>query len=139
MSHRHRSLLLLLAGLALTAGPAAAAAPDWKAVAGVKEVKVLTTNEDGSARETTVWLLVLDGQGYLRTSPSTTWGDNVERQPDIALRIEGSEYPLHAVFVDDEALRERVVAGFRAKYGWVDGALNIFRGSKPRIMRLDPR
>jgi hypothetical protein len=139
MPHRPRPLFALIAGLALVAGPASAEAPDWNAVAGVKRVKVLTTNEDGSARETTAWLVVLDGQGYIRTSRSTTWGGNIERQPDIALRIEGTEYPLRAVFVTDDALRERISAAFRTKYGWVDGALNIFRGSSPRIIGLDPR
>ena len=63
----------------------------------------MTSKEDGSERETKVWLVVVDGQGYIRTSQGTTWGGNVERNPDIALRIEGSEYPLRAVFVEDAA------------------------------------
>jgi hypothetical protein len=128
-----------IALLVLAAAPALAAAPDWSAVAGVGEVQVLSADEDGSARETTVWLAVVDGQGYIRTSRSTHWGDNVERQPDISLRIEGVEYPLRAVFITDPALRARVVAAFREKYGWIDGAMNFVRGSNPRIMRLDPR
>ena len=41
--------------------------------------------------------------------------------------------------VEDEALRARIVAAFREKYGRFDGFLNVFRGSKPPIMRLDPR
>jgi hypothetical protein len=139
MRQRPRDVPVLIALLALAASPALAAAPDWGAVAGVKEVKVLSTNEDGSPRETTVWLVVVDGQGYIRTSRSTRWGGNVERQPDISLRIEGTEYPLRAVFVTDAALRERVIAAFREKYGWIDGAMNFIRGSDPRIMRLDPR
>lgn len=130
--------LLLVLGLC-TPLVAQAAGPDWDAVAAVEEVDVLTTNEDGSPRDTVIWLAVLDGQGYIRTSQSTTWGGNVERQPDIALRIEEQEYPLRASFVSDEALREKIVATFREKYGWTDGMLNFMRGSDPRIMRLDPR
>lgn len=139
MPQRSRGVPALLALVTLAAVPAHAGAPDWAAVAAVKEVKVLSSNEDGSARETTVWLAVVDGQGYIRTSRSTTWGGNVERQPEISLRIEGTEYPLRAVFVSDAALRERVIAAFREKYGWIDGAMNFIRGSNPRIMRLDPR
>ena len=141
MPQRFRPFLAFLAvvSLVMLAGPANAAAPDWAAVADVEEVQVLTTNEDGSPRETTIWLAVLDGQGYIRTSRSTTWGGNAERQPDIALRIEGSEYPLRVSFMTDEALREQVVKAFREKYGWFDGFANIMRGSSPRIMRLDPR
>lgn len=144
MPHRFRPVLAFpavvsLAALALLAGPATAAGPDWAAVADVREMKVLTTNEDGSPRETKIWLVVLDGQGYIRTSRSTKWGGNAERQPELALRIEGTEYPLRASFMTDEILREQVVKAFREKYGWFDGFLNFVRGSTPRIMRLDPR
>jgi hypothetical protein len=136
---RTSSLLFVLA-LALCAPLGAqAAGPDWSAVAEVDEVDVLTADEDGGARDTVIWLAVLDGQGYIRTSRSTTWGGNVERQPEIALRIEGQEYALQASFVTDDALREQIVAAFRTKYGWTDGFLNFVRGSNPRIMRLDPR
>ena len=131
----------LLGAVACLLGAVAAGAAelDWNSVADVGQVRVLTTNQDGTPRETTIWLAVVEGQGYIRTSGWTTWGDNVERNPDIALRIGDTEHPLRASFVEDEALRARVVAAFREKYGWIDGLLNVFRGSKPRIMRLDPR
>lgn len=125
--------------LAWSLAAPASAEVDWTAAAGVEEIQALTTDEDGSARETTIWLLVLDGQGYIRTSQSTTWGGNVERNPDIALRIEGQEYALRASFVTDEPLRERIGQGFREKYGWTDGVLDIFRAGDARIMRMDPR
>jgi len=132
---------LLLGALACLLGGVAASAEelDWNSVADVEEVKVLTTNEDGTPRETTIWLAVVDGRGYIRTSRWTRWGDNVERNPDIALRIADREHPLRASFVEDEALRAEIVAAFREKYGWFDGFLGFLRGSKPRIMRLDPR
>jgi hypothetical protein len=131
-------LLALFACLLCTLA-ASAPAPDWSAVAGVEEVVVVTTNEDGTPRETTIWLVVVDGQGYIRTSRSTRWGDNVERDPDIVLRIEEQEHPARAFFVEDEALRERIVRAFREKYGWFDGMVNFMRGRHPRIMRLEPR
>lgn len=132
---------LLLGAVACLLGPvlAGAAEPDWNSVADVEEVRVLTTNQDGTPRETTIWLAVVDGRGYIRTSGWTRWGDNVERNPEIALRIGDTEYPLRASFVEDEALRAKIVATFREKYGRLDGFLGVFRGSKPRIMRLDPR
>ena len=131
----------LLGAVACLLGAVAAGAAelDWNSVADVGQVRALTTNQDGTPRETTIWLAVLDGRGYIRTSRSTTWGDNVERNPDIALRIGDAEHLLRASFVEDEALRERIVATFREKYGRFDGFLDVFRGSKPRIMRLDPR
>jgi hypothetical protein len=122
----------------LLAGPALAEVPDWDAVAEVQEVQVLTHDEDGEERDTTVWLSVVDGQGYIRTG-GTRWGDNVVRDPEIVLEIEGREYPLRVEFVEDDALRERIGAAFREKYGWFDGFMQIFRGSRPKIMRLLPR
>ena len=135
-----RSLLPLLAIAAalLAAGPALAADPDWASVADEETVTVVTTDEDGDARETTIWVLVLDDVGYIRTSRSTTWGGNVERDPDIALRFGGADHPLRATFIEDEAERARIVAGFEAKYG-SNPILNWIRGDDPRIMRLDPR
>ena len=132
--------LALLSMLACVAWPVAAPAqtPDWSAVADVRVVNVVTHDEDGDVRDKKIWLAVLDGQGYIRTG-GTRWGDSIERDPRLVLRIEGREYLLRAEFVEDDALRERIVAGFREKYGWTDGALNIIRGSRPRIMRLLPR
>ncbi|MHC4819725.1 MAG: hypothetical protein ACYTF8_16895 [Planctomycetota bacterium] len=132
--------LAILSMLACMVWPAAAPAeaPDWAAAADVRVVNVVTLDEDGDTRDTKVWLAVVDGQGYIRTG-GTTWGDNVERDPLLVLRIEGTEYPLRAEFVEDDAQREGIVASFREKYGWTDGMFNIFRGSRPRIMRLLPR
>jgi hypothetical protein len=128
---------LLLASL--VAAPAAAAGPDWNAVADVEEVEVLTTDEDGAARETTIWLVVVDGQGYVRGGVRGHWGRNAQRDPDVALRVEGAEYALRASPVTDAAARERIEKAFREKYGWFDGLVNVFRGSEPLILRLDPR
>ena len=61
------------------------------------------------------------------------------RNPDIALRIGDTEHSLRASFVEDEALRARIVETFREKYGWTDALADVMRGSHPRIMRLDAR
>ena len=132
------SMLVCAAWPGVAPAEAPASAPNWAAAADVRVVHVVTHDEDGDTRDTKVWLAVVDGQGYIRTG-GTIWGDNVERDPLLVLRIEGREYPLRAEFVEDDDLRARIVASFREKYGWTDGAFNIFRGSRPRIMRLLPR
>jgi hypothetical protein len=135
-----RPALVLIACAALwLAADARAAAPDWASVAEVEEIEAITADADGTPRETTVWLAVVDGQGYIRTSGSSTWGDNVAREPNLVVRIDGADYPVHAVFIEDDALRGRVIETFRAKYGMSDSLVDVFRGSRPRIMRLDPR
>jgi hypothetical protein len=132
------AVVLVVWMLAPLAAPASAGPPDWNAVADVRTVQVVTTDADGSPRDTKVWLAVVDGQGYIRTG-GTTWGDNVVRNPDVTLRFEDGEHPLRVEFVEDEAERERIVAAFRAKYGFTDRMLSFMRGSRPRIMRLLPR
>lgn len=112
--------------------------PDWEGLSDVETLHVITRDEDGEPRETKIWLAVVDGQGFIRTG-NTTWGDNVERDPDIVLRIEGVEYPLATEFIEDEELRERVTTAFREKYGFMDAVISVFRGGRPRIIHLIAR
>ena len=131
-------LLALLVLLAPVSGASGEKAFDWDRYSEEGTVTVLTTNEDGSTRETKVWLVVVEGQGYIRTG-KTRWGGNIERNPEIVLRIGETELPLRVEFVTDETERDAVKAALRAKYGFSDWILSPFRGSNPKIMRLIPR
>jgi hypothetical protein len=131
-------LFALALGLLAAAGPASPAAPDWGALRDVDTVVVVTSDEDASARETTVWLAVVDGSGYVRTG-STRWGDNALRSPELVLRVGEASYPVRIEFVEDEAQRQRVADAFREKYGWSDAALSWLRGGHPKLMRLLPK
>jgi hypothetical protein len=136
-----RALLALspvLFAALLASTPARAAAPDWNAHAGVQTVEIVTTNEDGTPRDTTIWLAVVDGQGYIRTG-HTHWEGNIERNPDVVLRLDDAEYPLRAEFVQDAALRARIEQVFREKYGFSDAFIGFFRSGDPKIMHLAPR
>jgi hypothetical protein len=124
--------------LTLAVGARGDEAIDWSSYADEQTVKVVTTNQDGSSRETTVWLVVVEGQGYIRTG-KTRWGGNIERDRDVALRIGETELALRVAFVSDEAEREAVVTAFRDKYGFSDWILGPFRRGEPKIMRLMPR
>jgi hypothetical protein len=125
--------------LALAVGLApAASAVDWSKHAGEQVVQVVTTDEDGAARTTKVWIAVVDGEAYIRTG-GTRWGKNVERNRDVRILAEGAEYDLRVEFVSDEALRARVSQALREKYGWSDRMLSVFRGGAPKIMHLVPR
>jgi len=123
------------------AGAVCAAEPapsDWSSLSSVEEVQVLSENPDGSARETTVWLAVVDGQGFIRTG-NTSWYPNLERKPEIGVRVSGVEYAVRAEPIADESLRARVIAEFRAKYGWSDRMVAWFFPGSPHIVRLAPR
>jgi len=124
--------------VAALAAPVLAAGPDWDAVTDVEHVWVISQDEDGDSRETKIWLAVVDGQGFIRTGGSS-WGDNLEREPEMVLRVGSEEYPLRADFIEDDDFRVRIEAAFREKYGWSDGLISIVRGSRPRIMHMAPR
>ncbi len=140
MLRAHTVALGLIAAIAIAAADSAgAAAPDWNAIATEDTVAISTTNENGSARKTTVWLVVVDGEAYIRTSRSTRWGNNVERDANVVVSVGDTDHRVRAGFVEDEALRARIVETFREKYGWTDALADVMRGSHPRIMRLDAR
>ena len=130
--------LALLVLLAAVSGASGEDAIEWDRYSEEGTVTVLTSNEDGSTRETKVWLAVFEGQGYIRTG-KTRWGGNIERNPEIVLRIGETELPLRVEFVTDEAERDGVKAALRAKHGFSDWILSPVRGRNPKIMRLMPR
>jgi hypothetical protein len=124
------SLALVLA--ATSAGPALAY--DWS-VWDTETVEVITTDEDGGARLTTVWIVVIDNYPYLRTA-STTWGDNAEREGTLKLRGDPGELTLRVEKVLDVAEADRVAAVFREKYGTTDQMMEWFRFGDRRVFRL---
>ena len=136
---RVRTALAMAALVAITA-PALAAAEgvDWNAFAALETIIAVTNDEDGDVRETTIWILVLDGAAYIRTGGSR-WGQNIVRDPNLVIRVEEREIPVSVDFISDEEQRERIVAGFREKYGFSDALISPFRGGDPKIMHLTPR
>ena len=112
--------------------------PEWASLAEVETVQVLTTNEDSRVRDTTVWLVVVDERGYIRTG-GTAWGDNVVRDPEIEISIEGTKYAVSVHFVQDDGLRQRITDAFSEKYGFTDSFIGLFRGDRPKIMALTAR
>jgi hypothetical protein len=134
---RVASLVCALAPLFLTA-PARGDFPDWQSVADVQVIEVVTRDADGDLRETKVWFVLLDGVPYLRTSGSR-WLENLRRDPNLVLRIDGREYEARAEEVPGDAIVEQVDRATAEKYGWQERAIHPFRMRKPEILRLSPR
>jgi hypothetical protein len=132
----HRLVSPFLA-LFLAAAPAYAAF-DWAAHTAEQTVAVISQDADGAPRETTIWLLVLDGQPYIRTGSTTAWGENVLRDPNISLKVGSETLALRAERVDDAALLARVTEAFAAKYGFSDTLASLIRG-EPIVFRVMPR
>ena len=126
---------VLLAFALAAASSAESATPDWSKWADLQTVQVISTDEGGRARTTTVWIVVVDGQAYLRTG-RTIWGGNVEREGKLKLKGEPGEYQFRAERITDPALEEKVMAAFRAKYGYRDVISDVIRLGQHRILRL---
>jgi hypothetical protein len=132
-----KTKLLLLLPLVL-ATPARAEYPDWTSLADVKVIEVVTRDADGDPRKTKVWFVLIDDVPYLRTSRSR-WLENLRRDPNLVLRIEGRDYEARADEVPGDEIVEKVDRATREKYGWQEKAIHIFRLRKPDILRLSPR
>jgi len=131
-------VLLFLACATAPAPMATEGSPNWDMLADLGTVEVVTLDADGAERVTTIWLAVLDEQGYIRTG-SSYWFANLGRDPKLRLRAGGAEYALKSELVQDDALGTRIDAAFRAKYGFSDRVVSLFRGSSANRMRLVPR
>jgi hypothetical protein len=126
---------LLAAALALASAAGAVPPIDWTEFTDTQTVQVLSADEDGGLRLTTVWIVVVDRNAYLRTA-GTTWGDNVERNGTLKLRLPNGDKPLRAEKVLSPSEVERVVAAFREKYGTTDAVMEFVRFGETRVFRL---
>jgi hypothetical protein len=118
--------------------PSAADYPDWQALSDERVIELATDDEDGDARETKVWFVLLDGEPHLRTSESR-WLSNLRRDPELVLHIEGREYEARAEEVTSEEITLRFEAAAAEKYGWQDRFIHLFRRGEPDILKLSPR
>jgi hypothetical protein len=127
------ALLLCLAGT-----PARAAGFDWSPFERTNVIELLTHDEDGALRETKVWVVVVDGSGYVRTNASR-WLENIQRNPELQLRVSGYDYLMRAEEVKEAAVKERVEEAYKEKYGLLQRTMSFFRFRDPTVLRLVPR
>lgn len=123
---------------ASTVPPVAETALDWQLVADEGMPVIVTRDPDGGERVTKLWLVVVDGEGLIRTGDSR-WFQNIQRDPSVVFRIGGYAYPLRAELVTDESLEKRANAAFREKYGLQDWLIHPFGEPDKNVMRLLPR
>jgi hypothetical protein len=128
-------LLVIPAACATRVPPASVTPLDWTAVADQGTPAIVTQDPDGDERVTKLWVVVVDGEGLIRTGDSR-WFRNIERDPDVDFWIGGHSYPLRAELVTDESIKKRAGDAFREKYGWTDIP---FANPDDNVMRLLPR
>ena len=128
-----RPLALVIAALTLTA---TAARADWDPQAFSTEGTLeFLTVEDGVEHWSTVWLVVIDGQVYIRLgSRAAGRMEGNATKPDVQVRIAGQVFPkvrTEAV----PAMADAVAKAMADKY-WSDVLVRHF--SHPLTMRLTP-
>jgi hypothetical protein len=126
-------MLALALALALAATPASG----WSPFAEADVVHVVTEDEDGAERDTKVWFVVVEGEGFVRTNDSR-WLANIRRGSALALRLDAAEQPVDAEEVSDAAVTAAVEAAFKAKYGLVQRVMSALRMREPTVLRLRP-
>lgn len=131
------SLVLVLC----SAGPAAAepaAAPAWNPNAWLDEdtIELRTTAPGEEPHWFKVWLVVIDGQLYVRLgSRAAERFESNQTRPVLAVRIAGQEFPeVTGVAVPDMA--QRVDTAMADKY-WSDVFVRWF--GHPLVLRLSPK
>lgn len=128
-----RPFALVVAALTLTATVASAG---WDPPAfSTEETLEFLTVEDGSEHWSTVWLVVIDGQVYVRLGSRAAgrMAANATK-PDVQIRIAGQTFPkVKAESVPDMA--DPVARAMADKY-WSDVFVRHF--SHPLTMRLTP-
>ena len=135
------ALTVLLATVSACASPppmVADDAIDWEAVSATRTPRILTNRPDGSERSRPIWIVVLDGRGYIRTG-QTSWLADIQGDANLRLRVGEVAYPLRAVPVVERSLRNQVNRGFREKYGAFDFLIHPWGAPAANILVLVER
>ena len=136
MGRTQRVIAVLM--LAWFASAAAAGPFDWAPASSESVVEVLTSDADGDLRETPIWIVVIGDAGYVRTNDSK-WLANIRRGSAVRLRVRDVESAVLAREVADAALKASVETAFKAKYGWMQRLMSVFRMREPVVLRLAPK
>jgi len=130
--------MICAAVLLALAGSVRAAELDWQRFQDADVIEILTQDEGGAPRETSVWIVTFDGHGYVRTNDSR-WLANIRRGSNVALRLGEEEFAVAAREPNDAAITARVEEHFKQKYGFMQRVMSVFRMREPSVLELTAR
>jgi hypothetical protein len=83
------------------------------------EVDAQTPRRDGSTSSRPIWVVVSDGDAYLRSyrGASGAWYRRARADGELTLVVDGDEVHATAEPVDDAGVNRRVSDAYRDKYG----------------------
>ncbi len=105
-----------------------------------EEIVILRTLEaDGSPVETRLWVVEDGGRQWLRAGvPTSGWLLRIEANPAVVVVRAGRAHEYRAVPVRDPAVRDRIHALMRERYGLADRWVSLIRdGSLSVPVRLE--
>jgi hypothetical protein len=84
-----------------------------------REIDARTPRRDGSMSSRPIWVVVDDGDAYVRSYRGETgaWYRRARADGRMTIAVDGSETEVATEPVDDEEINRRVSDAFRAKYG----------------------
>lgn len=116
--------------------PAAEREPNWQILAQEEIPSVVTFDADGDRRITQLWIASVNDTPYLRTG-NTKWFANLERVPELELRIGGVMYPCRTSVVRDNAKAQQVHDAFYEKYPRRSDFFRTIGITTPTVIALD--
>ena len=92
--------------------------PDLAALAAAEEIDIETRAADGTVHRTIVWVMVQDGEVFLRSykGPAGRWYRETLADPSVALHVDGRRLAARALPATDPASVEACSEGLREKY-----------------------
>jgi hypothetical protein len=83
------------------------------------EVHMLTPRRDGSTSSRPIWVVVVEGEAYVRSyrGERGAWYRRTRTDGKAALELDGQTVDVSAEHVGDEETNRKVSDAFRAKYG----------------------
>jgi hypothetical protein len=106
-----------------------------------EEVEIETQAPDEPARRTVVWVVVDDGEVFIRTykGPDSRWYRDALANPAVAIHVDGRRLPATAIPATDPDSIERTNSGFLHKYADDPAAkAMVAPGLLETTLRLEP-
>jgi hypothetical protein len=115
---------------------------DLAALTAAEEVRIETQAPDSSARRTIIWIVVDDGEVFVRSvrAERGRWYREARANPAVALHVNGQRLAATAIPANDPDSIDRVSAALRAKYARWGGSLEsmLVPETLATTLRLEP-
>jgi len=123
------------------AGPMSFATDDLDVLERAEEIEIETQAPDKEARRTPIWVVVDDGEVFVRTwrGKGSRWFRDIEANPAVAIHAGGKRLMATAIPATDPDSIERTSSGFQRKYAG-DPAVKAMIGPNvlDTTLRLEP-